>query len=993
MGRAWESRVHSHMGAGRTHDEGEPLVGPAAEYVARARKAGLEVSASRLDRALASTDAGNYRIPPAALVYPHDADEVAAALEISRDLGVPVNSRGAATSCSGNAIGPGVILDYRRHMNRILEVDPESRLAVVEPGVIQAQLQAAAAPFGLRFGPDPSTSNRCTIGGMIGNNACGPRATAYGKTAENVAELRVIDGLGRRIVAGQGRDGLSQIPGLASLVDANLALIRRQFGTFGRQVSGYSLEHLTPEGRFDLASFLVGTESTLATVTRATVKLVPIPASPVLVVLGYPDMIAAADDVPALLRHKPIAIEGLDAHLVDVVRAHRGPGAVPDLPKGGGWLMIEVGGEHLTTPEQTLAAAHALVADAGTDAAMVYPPGSEAAALWRIRADGAGLGGRTPVLADGSGGEQAWPGWEDAAVPPENLGNYLRDFTALLDEHGITGLIYGHFGGGCVHVRLDMPLGSAAGVGRSRAFLEDAADTVARYGGSLSGEHGDGRSRSELLARMYSPEAVRLFEQVKALFDPNDLMNPGVITGPAAGGVDPLDAHLRRPDAAEWGDAGGFDFAEDHGSWTTAMHRCTGVSKCRADGRAAGQFMCPTWLATGKEADSTRGRARILQEATNGTLIGGLDAPEVAELLDRCLACKACSSDCPTGVDMAQWRSEYLYRRYRGKLRPRTHYALGWLPTWLRLAAHIPGSAALANGALSIAPLRHLVFRVVGLDATRPMPALATRPFDRWAQARGVARAETRGKAAEASRRHQQIGSRGKVVVWADSFSQGLDDTGARSVVELLSDLGFDVLVAPPDACCGLTWITTGQLDQARAKMRHLLDRLGPWAVNGVPIVGIEPSCTAVLRDDLPKLLPDDPRALALKEVTHTLAEFLTEHDLVGELPSLEGVEIVAQPHCHHHSVMGWEADKALLEALGAQVTALSGCCGLAGNYGMEAAHHDMSRAVANVSLLPALEEHPHAVVLADGFSCRTQVAQLGHRNARHLATLLREGR
>lgn len=991
MGQAAGGWLRAQQRRRRAARVGEPRVGPAREYLDRARRAGLEASATRLERALSSTDAGNYRIPAAALVYPRNAEEVAEALRIARDLEMPVNSRGAATSCSGNAIGPGVILDYARHMTRIVDIDPDARTATVEPGVIQAQLQAAAAPYGLRFGPDPSTSNRCTIGGMIGNNACGPRATAYGKTADNVVALEAFDGVGRRLHAGQGRDGLGQVPGLADLVDRNLALIRRSFGTFGRQVSGYSLDHLTPEAGYNLAAFLVGSESTLATVTEATVSLVPIPAAPVLVVLGYPDMIAAADDVPALLRHRPIAIEGMDAHLIDVVRAHRGPGAVPELPAGGGWLMIEVGGEHLRDVDSALEAARALVADAATSDARIYPPGSQAQALWRIRADGAGLGGRTPTLADGSGNAQAWPGWEDAAVPPEHLGAYLRDFREVLDAHGITGLIYGHFGGGCVHVRLDMPLDTAAGVRRTRAFLEDAADTVARYGGSLSGEHGDGRSRSHLLERMYSPEALRLFEQVKVLFDPRNLMNPGVITGPAPGGVDPLDAWLRRPDAREITADGGFPFAEDGGSLTTAFHRCTGVSKCRADGRDAGQFMCPTYLATGLEADSTRGRARALQEATNATVLRGLEAAEVADLLDRCLACKACSADCPTGVDMAAWRSEYLFRRYRGKPRPRSHYALGWLPTWLRLVRRLPGAVTLANAAMGSDPLRRLAFRALGLDPSRAMPSLAGESFSRWSRRRGCAQARTRSRRPVVARRHEP-GRRGPVVVWADSFSEGLDSTGARATVELLESLGFDVLVAGPDACCGLTLITTGQLDRARTALSRLLERLGPWAVNGVPIVGIEPSCTAVLRDDLTRLLPDDPRAGAVKEACRTLAEFLTDHDCLDELPSLAGASILAQPHCHHHSVMGWAADRELLRRLGAEVIELSGCCGLAGNYGMEAHHRDMSHAVAEVSLLPGLRAHPDAIVLADGFSCRTQAWQLGNRRARHLATLLTHG-
>ncbi|MDO4259978.1 MAG: FAD-linked oxidase C-terminal domain-containing protein, partial [Actinomycetaceae bacterium] len=792
----------------------------------------------------------------------------------------------------------------------------------------------------------------------------------------------------------------------------------------------------------NLAAMLVGTEGTLVTIVSITVRLVPLPTSPVLVVLGYPDMIAAADDVPSLLGHKPLAVEGMDSRLIEVVRRHKGPGAVPPLPDGQGWMMCEVGG---ADEADSLRRAHALADSASTDAVAVYPPGSEASALWRIRADGAGLGGRTPVNPEtGGGGEQAWPGLEDAAVPPAKLGAYLREFTALMESSGIDGLLYGHFGDGCVHVRLDLPLDSDEGVARSRHFLEESARLVARHGGSVSGEHGDGRARSELLRFMYSPEMLDLFAQVKHVFDPENLLNPGVLTSPmdtataqrraqerqahdrqasaqrqasahAAGtpassiggphgahgphgasktgtapqdpqpGVDPLDAYLRRPAARPMPADGGFAFHEDHGDFTTALHRCTGVGKCRAG--VSGAFMCPSFKASGDEKDVTRGRARTLQDAANGQLIAAIDSDEVLEALDLCLACKACSSDCPAGVDMAKYRSEVYFRKYRGRLRPLSHYTLGWLPRWTRLTARIPGVAALGNAVLSFAPLRRAVFSVIGLDGRRPMPPLQAGTFSRWARKRGLS-------SSLPSSMHEGAASspapRNFVVIWADSFSQTLDDTGAQAMVEVLEANGFTPILAP-DACCGLTWITTGQLAGAKKHLAKLLDALAPFAANGIPIVGVEPSCTAVLRDDLLDLLPDDPRSHMVSGAVRTLAELLA--DIPAEqrdLPDLSGVEIVAQPHCHHHSVMGWASDQALLESLGARVTKLEGCCGLAGNFGMEKGHYETSVAVAETALLPALEEHPDAVYLADGFSCRTQAEQLASRGGVHLATLLR---
>ena len=1114
----------------------------------------IDVDASVGTRARYSSDAGLTRIPPLAVAFPRTPEQALAAFDLARAHGVPLTARGGGTSCASNAIGPGLVLDFSRHMNRVLSIDPEARTATVEPGCVGSTLQAAAAKHGLRFGPDPSSQNRATIAGMVANNACGPHATAWGRTSDNIVALDCVDGHGRRFTATTSHDSaLRDVPGLASLIDSHLAPIRTQLGRFKRQVSGYSLEHLTPEGGRNLAAMLTGTEGTLVLILSVTVRLVPLPDAPVLAALGYRSMIEAADDVPALLAHSPLAVEGMDRRLVDVVRAHKGPGAVPALPEGEGWLLVEVGapGEDVTA---SLERARALCADSAAIDTVVYPPGAQASALWRIRADGAGLGGRTPPDGAGGGDQQAWPGFEDAAVPPENLGAYLRDFTALMEEFDIDGLLYGHFGDGCVHVRLAMPLETPEGVAHSRAFLQSAARICAAHGGSVSGEHGDGRARGELLRFMYSPEMLDLFARVKHVFDPGNLLNPGVLAapmdeaeaasrararalaaralaaqdgggagssgnfgagfvlgadaaGPAPGrgaadmptslradgsagsarasddaaaagssrpsdvsgplavaggqlklqpGVDPLDLNLRRVAARPMPADGGFAFTHDGGDFTAAVHRCTGVGKCRAG--VPGTFMCPSYLATRDEKDVTRGRARILQEAANSQLVQAINSPEVLEALDLCLACKACSADCPAGVDMARYRSEALFRTYRGRLRPLSHYTLGWLPRLTRVTARVPGLAAVANAIMSVAPLRSLAFRIIGLDPRRGMPALQSGTVTAWARRRNLladcvpagdaassftATSSTAAPAAATSaaatsaaatdaREHggtpassnsarerggtpassdsarereaatasstvgspvlsgpRDPGGRPYALVWADSFSQTLDGAGARAVVDVLEANGFAPIVAP-DACCGLTWITTGQLTGAKKHLASLLGILAPFAAAGIPIVGVEPSCTAVLRDDLADLLPEDPRSMLVSGATHTLAEVLSAvPESSRNLPSLEGVEIVAQPHCHHYSVMGWDTDQALLESLGARVTRLEGCCGLAGNFGMEAGHYDLSVAVASHSLLPSLSAQPDAVYLADGFSCRTQAAQLAGRGGVHLATLL----
>ena len=1037
----------------------------------------IDVDSSVGTRARYSSDAGLTRIPPLAVAFPRTPEQAAAAFHLARAHGVPLTARGGGTSCASNAIGPGLVLDFSRYMNRVISIDPEARIATVEPGCVGSTLQAAAAKYGLRFGPDPSSQNRATIAGMVANNACGPHATAWGRTSDNIVSLECIDGQGRRFTATTSHDSaLHDVPGLASLIDTNLAPIRTQLGRFKRQVSGYSLEHLTPEGGRNLAAMLTGTEGTLVLILSVTVRLVPLPDAPVLAALGYRSMIEAADDVPALLAHSPLAVEGMDRRLVDVVRAHKGPGAVPALPEGEGWLLVEVGapGEDVTA---SLERARALCADSAAIDTVVYPPGDQASALWRIRADGAGLGGRTPPDGAGGGDQQAWPGFEDAAVPPENLGAYLRDFTALMEEFDIDGLLYGHFGDGCVHVRLAMPLETPEGVAHSRAFLQSAARICAAHGGSVSGEHGDGRARGELLRFMYSPEMLDLFARVKHIFDPDNLLNPGVLAAPmdeaeaasrarvrvlaahsggpdglaangAPGtaltdhddahatrpglapadgalelqpGVDPLDANLRRVAAHPMPADGGFAFTHDGGDFTAAVHRCTGVGKCRAG--VSGTFMCPSYLATRDEKDVTRGRARILQEAANSQLVKAIDSPEVLEALDLCLACKACSADCPAGVDMARYRSEALFRTYRGRMRPLSHYTLGWRPRLTRVTARVPGLARIANVVMSVVPLRSLAFRIIGLDPRRGMPALQSGTFTAWARRRNLlagnvpasassdpiseARERDAAPASSDSAREREgatassmsgstvlngprdPGGRPYALVWADSFSQTLDDTGARAVVDVLEANGFAPIVAP-DACCGLTWITTGQLTGAKKHLTSLLSVLSPFAASGIPIVGVEPSCTAVLRDDLLDLLPEDPRSALVSGATRTLAEVLSAVPASARrLPSLEGVEIVAQPHCHHYSVMGWDTDQALLESLGARVTRLEGCCGLAGNFGMEAGHYDLSVAVASHSLLPTLDAQPDAVYLADGFSCRTQAAQLAGRGGVHLATLL----
>ncbi|MGW2406106.1 FAD-binding and (Fe-S)-binding domain-containing protein [Streptomyces sp. NPDC001739] len=944
-----------------------------------------EVSFTAADRALMTMDASNYRRVPQAVVAPRDADDVAAALRVCREHGVPVVPRGGGTSIAGQATGVGVVLDFTRHMRRIVSLDPGARTAVVQPGVVLDDLRAAAGAHGLTFGPDPSTHSRCTLGGMIGNNACGSHSVAWGTTADNVRELALLTYGGEGVRAGRGTDATGAPTGLPprlqggvkALVDHELALLRTGYPDLPRRISGYALDALLPERGTDLARALTGSEGTLGVLTEATVRLVETPAARALAVLGYPDEGAAAEAAHTLLVHRPLTVEGMAADLV---------GDAEGLPRGGAWLFVEVGG---ASPAEAAARAGALAraaaADGSTDHAIVTDPAGQRT-LWRIREDASGTATRMPD------GAEAWPGWEDCAVPPARLGPYLRDFRALLAQHGLRGTPYGHFGDGCIHIRVDFDLLTAPGIRRFRAFSQDLAELVVAHGGSLSGEHGDGQARAELLPKMYGPELVRLFGDFKALWDPAAGLNPGMLVRPAR-----LDDNLRFAPLPQNPVPVAFGYPHDDGDFTAAVRRCVGVAKCRTarTGPGSADVMCPSFRATGEEAHSTRGRARLLHEMLAGEVItDGWRSPEVRDALDLCLSCKGCRSDCPVGVDMATYKAEFLHHHYAGRLRPAAHYALGRLPEWLHLAAPVaPAVNALARAPFATA----LAARLAGLAPERPLPALATKTFTRW----WWDRRRTAGAAGSAP-----AGSGGPtVILWPDTFTDHLAPQVGRAAVQVLEAAGLRPLL-PPTAplrpglrvrrhrplCCGLTYVSTGQLDRARRVMRRTVDTLSPLLRPGRPLVVLEPSCAAALRTDLPELLPDDPRAARLAAAVRTFAETLEQYAPGWQPPRLDR-PVAGQTHCHQHAVLGDAADRRLRARAGLTGTLSGGCCGLAGNFGYERGHYEVSVACAEDQLLPAVREAtPGTEILADGFSCRTQLQQLGDRQGRHLAEVLAEG-
>ena len=916
-------------------------------------------------RALYAADASNYRVPPAGVVLPRSVDDVIAAVAICAEFGVPITPRGGGTSIVGNAIGPGVVIDSSRYLNAVHGIDQRARLATVEPGVVLDDLQRAAAAHGLRFGPDPSSRSRCTVGGMIGNNACGARSVAWGTTASNTHSLDVLAVDGTRFTAGP----LAEVPppiGIAAavheLVHSHQALIRAALPDWPRRSSGYALQHLLPEHGEQLARALVGTEGSCVTVLGAVLQLVEVPPAVALAVLGYPDAPAAADAAPALLAAHPLAVEGIDAALVAALAA-RGRRPAVELPAGAAWLLVELAG---TDPTDAGNRARWLAADAGRPALVLVDPAQQRA-LWRIREDGAGLATR------GAGGDEAWPGWEDATVPPSRLGAYLREFEELRRRHGRSGTVYGHFGEGCVHVRMDFDLFSVGGIAAYRRFVTEAADLVAAHGGSLSGEHGDGRARGELLDRMFPPAVLRLFDQFKGVFDARGLMNPGIAVRPA-----PLDRDLRygprRPPAPMRRDIAPVTFLgypADGGDFARAVRRCVGVGACRRTDGAG--VMCPSYAVTRDEQHSTRGRARLLGEMLDGRLLrDGWRSREVAEALDLCLACKGCRSDCPVGVDMAAYKAEFLYQHYRHRRRPREHRVLGGLPRWLRAVP--PG---LASRALGSPGMSRLLARMGGVSTRRPLPVPARQSLRTWLRRRG-----------------QPLGTppRGSVLLWTDTFTDAFDPHVGQAAVELLEHVGFRVEVPARPVCCGLTYLATGQLPAARRVLRRSLAVMQPYLDGGLPIVGLEPSCTAALRSDAAELLPGDPRVAALQGSVHTLAELLTTHAPDWSPRRVAGpLRAVVQTHCHQHAVLGATADAALLARSGLDVVAWpGGCCGLAGSFGYQRGHEELSVALAERALLPAVRAAgPDAVLLADGFSCRLQARQLSTAQPVHLAEFL----
>jgi FAD/FMN-containing dehydrogenase/Fe-S oxidoreductase len=922
-------------------------------------------------RALYAVDGSNYRQVPIGIVIPKTIEEVIQTVALARKHDAPLLPRGGGTSLCGQSCNVAVIVDFSKHLNQIIEINPTEKYAWVQPGCVLDKLRNRANEFNLTFGPDPSTHEYCNLGGMIGNNSCGVHSVMAGRTVDNVLELDILTYDGERMRVGLTSDAeFEQIvraggrrgeiySRLRALRDEYADLIRARYPNIPRRVSGYSLDELLPQRGFNVAKSLVGAEGTCVVTLAAKVRLVDWPKKRTTVVLGYKDVYTAADSVPEVCKSKPIGLEGMDDVLIsNMKKKNLHPKSIAMLPEGKGWLLCEFGGE---TKDESNAKARALMEQLshGPDPPnmKLFIDEQETLMVWKARESGLGATSQVP------GEPEAWEGWEDAAVAPEKLGEYLRALHRLLAKYGYHCALYGHFGDACVHMRIDFDMVSEKGIKDFRAFVEEAADMVVAMGGSLSGEHGDGQARGELLVRMFGPELMEAFREFKRIWDPTWKMNPGKKID-----ANPLDQNLRlgatyRPAPVKTY----FSFPEDHGHFPETTLRCVGVSKCRKDDSGT---MCPSYMATREEKHSTRGRARLLFEMLRGeTLKDGWKNEYLKDALDLCLACKACKSECPINVDMATYKAEFLAHYYEGRPRPRAAYSMGLIQRWAGMARIAPW---LVNFLGRAPGTSHLTKWLGGISQNRSMPAFASETFTAWFRRRPLRNAD-----------------RPRVILWPDTFSNNFHPEIAKAAVEVLEHAGYQVKIPQQSLCCGRPLYDFGMLKQAKATLEQTLSALRGDIEAGTPIIGIEPSCVSVFRDEMTNLLGNNPEAQKLKSQTFLLSEFLV-NQADYRPPQLKRRAIV-HAHCHHKSVLKFDSESELLKRTGLDFHVLdSGCCGMAGSFGFEAEKYDVSVKIGERVLLPAVRSaDADTLIITDGFSCYQQIESLTGRKALHIAEVL----
>jgi FAD/FMN-containing dehydrogenase/Fe-S oxidoreductase len=947
------------------HEENDSL------KLALSEKIRGEVRFEKGDLSLYSTDASNYRYLPIGVVIPRDREDIIATVAVCRSMNVPIVSRGGGTGLAGQTTNHAVVMDMTKYFHHVIEINPEGRWARVQPGIVLDDINRAVEKHNLIVGPDPATHSHCTIGGMIGNNSCGVHAQWAGKMESNVLELEVLtyDGeilrvgetsqeeLAEKIRAG-GRTG-EIYRDILKLRDQYAQVIRDHFPHIPRRVSGYNLNELLPENKLNLARALVGSESTLVTVLEAKIKLLEKPKVRGLIVLGFPEIEEAADQIEFLDKLGPMGLEGVDELLRrNIEIKHINEAGLAELPKGNAWLLLEFGAddekelEALIQKKTKKIQQHLSLPD---DHVHVILNPEDQEKVWKVRE--AGLG----ATARNVDNNPSWPGWEDAAVPPEKIGSYLRDFKKLLAHYGYKASLYGHFGQGCIHCSIDFDLETHEGVENFHAFIREAARLVSKYGGSLSGEHGDGQARGELLGLMYGSEVIHAFEEFKRIWDPLNRMNPGKIVHPN-GATD----HLRFGEHhANWELPTHFSYVDDKGSFAFAVQRCAGVGNCR---QLEGQTMCPSYKVTLEEKHSTRGRSRLLFEMMKkDTLLKPWKEEAVKESLDLCLACKGCKSDCPVTVDMATYKAEFLSHYFKGRLRPMAAYTMGLIFFWNRIAAFVP---TLVNFLTHQEPFAWIVKKIGGIAPARDIPRYAKKTFRK-----GFRKRSSHGK---------------EVILWTDSFNNYFHPQVLSSLEESLERLGYHVSIPEKNLCCGRPLYDYGMLDLAKKMLKRVLTEMKPQIEAGTPVIFAEPSCLAVFRDELMNLFPNDKDALRLSKQSFTIAEFLQHEKLEFDLSGDATAPLMFHGHCHHKSLDGEDSDRWLLSKLGDTEILKTGCCGMAGSFGFEAGEkYDVSVAVGENDLLPKLRERKEKILIADGFSCREQVYQSLGKYPLHTAELL----
>ncbi|MBV8207461.1 MAG: FAD-binding protein [Acidobacteria bacterium] len=944
------------------------------------RRTGAEVRFDAGSRGVYAVDGSNYRQVPIGAVIPRSIDDVVETIAVCREFGAPVLSRGGGTSLCGQCCNTAIVIDWSKHLNRVLHIDWDRRLGTVQPGTVCDDLRNAAGARQLTFGPDPATHTHCTFGGMLGNNSCGVHAQMAGKTVDNTDSLEILTYSGHRMRAGwmhtselarliaKGGPTGEILRQIKALRDRYATLIEQRYPKIPRRVSGYNLDQLIPnqDGYFNLARALVGSEGTLVTILEATMNLVHNPPFQTLVVLGYPDIYTAGDAVPAILEFKPMGFEAIDGLLVKNIRKkHLHEKYLDRLPQGNGWLLVQFGGE---TREEADSKARELISHLNSRPnppnSKLYDDAEDEKAVWKVRESGLGATAFVP------GEPVTWEGWEDSAVAPDRVGDYLRDLCKLYQKHGYEGALYGHFGMGCIHTRITFDLMSDPGIRNFRAFLDDATDLVTQYGGSISGEHGDGQSKAEFLYKMFGPELIEAFREFKSIWDPDGKMNPGKVVDPYR-----VDQNLRLgatyPERV-WKPQTHFQWPDDHGEFWHATLRCVGVGECRRhrSDDPDSNTMCPSYMVTMEEEHSTRGRAHLLWEMLQGEVITeGWRSNEVKDALDLCLSCKGCKGDCPVNVDMATYKAEFLSHYWEGRLRPRSAYAYGLIDQWARMGSRVPG---LVNLAASTPGVRELMKWAVGMPRQRRIPEFAPQTFQSWF-----------------GRRPRNPRAGDSVILWADTFNNFFLPQTARAAVEVLEHAGYQVQVLPQHLCCGRPLYDYGFLDLAKKYLMRILNAVREPLAAGTPIVVLEPSCASVLRDEIKGLFPERDDANKLAGQVFLFSEFL--HKKTHYTPPPLNREAIVHGHCHHKAIMKMDDEKELIGKMKMQATVLpSGCCGMAGSFGFEKDKYDVSIAVGEHTLLPAVRKAGlRTYVIADGFSCREQIEQTTDRHALHLAEVV----